>query len=355
MLQSLVTAWGLFYAAVFAALGVLLSGYFLPEDVLLFLAAVLAFLLWNWATLAVSRLGVLDALPVSRRRSFALVMATCLVPLGLSFGVGSAVGQQRERHSELVRFCRDPSHSCFHIPARFLAVSWTGQPPALGSPWGESHEPHGTTLWRGSRAVVYSPFDTPPGSSAEFVALQLSRALEAVYGRHVPPEELRERYLRVDESGRTVAATGDLALLAHYPELESRGANGRILMTIIVVAVPLLLSLALVLRLLRALLPAGDVKRFSLVLSLVFVALAFGQVIAAETHVLEPWVAQALAEMLAQRLSALPLGQRLALWGAAGLLLVVAYRLAEAQYQRLEAPAVPDPRREFLQHLGLEA
>ena len=52
--------------------------------------------------------------------------------------------------------------------------------------------------FRGSRAVVYSPFNTAEESSADFEAWLTSRAIETVYGRSVPWEEIRDRYFEVE-------------------------------------------------------------------------------------------------------------------------------------------------------------
>jgi hypothetical protein len=48
----------------------------------------------------------------------------------------------------------------------------------------------------------------------------MSRAVEAVYGETIPPDELRERYLTARDAGGAALKTDRLTIAADYPYLE---------------------------------------------------------------------------------------------------------------------------------------
>jgi len=68
------------------------------------------------------------------------------------------------------------------VPREFWEIAWDGEPPEVTSPWGESYRPVGRSIYPGSRAVVYLPFETISEHSSRFLALQANRAVGAVHG-----------------------------------------------------------------------------------------------------------------------------------------------------------------------------
>jgi hypothetical protein len=171
--------------------------------------------------LAVSRLGVIDWLPWSRRRTFALFSLPLLVSVAIGYGLGEVVrrtgtyvmGDEEQlclahnRHTDDYYLCVLPAAS---------RISWKGAPPEITTPWGESREPWNRPVVKGLPMRAYYPYSVHSGSSPEFAALQISRAVESLYQVHISPDEIQSRYLS-ERSDGTVGLKGDgLALEADY-------------------------------------------------------------------------------------------------------------------------------------------
>jgi hypothetical protein len=146
---------------------------------------------WIFAALmhGLSMVRKVDYLPVSRKSLFAMTMA----PVGLAILVGMCAGwitmglQPDEKR--LISFY----DGRVQIPLEFYEISADGPPPVLASLWGEFHQPESHSLFGDSRIHIYKPFDTGPESSERFVALQVDRAAEAVYGIERNPLEKYEK------------------------------------------------------------------------------------------------------------------------------------------------------------------
>jgi hypothetical protein len=121
------------------------------------------------------------------------------------------------------------------VDSSFMGIQWTGDPPMLTSPWGESHKAWHEELFSGLPAIYYNPYNTTEETSPEFEALMLSRAIEDVYGEVLPPDSLCDRYF-VIEGGRIEGLTSSIQkapgygimrsasgipLLDDYPDLQS--------------------------------------------------------------------------------------------------------------------------------------
>jgi len=111
---------------------------------------------------------------------------------------------ERAKPTEIIRMV------WVEVDSRFMGMSWSGEVPTLTSPWGESHEAWHEELLRGAAPVLYNPYNTSEETSPEFEALMLSRAIEDVYGRTIPPDELQDRYFVVED--------GELVTLRAYRE-----------------------------------------------------------------------------------------------------------------------------------------
>jgi hypothetical protein len=344
---------GLPYLLLFVGFGALLSGYALSEDMRPFGAMNLAFMGWNWVLLSVARLRVLDPLPVSRRRLFALVLTPALVASGVGYGVTELIGRQSLDDEPLVGLRRHRSGYYVHVPARFNEIAWAGVAPAVSAPWGESYPAWQAHLVRGLAPTTYAPYHAPKESSLDFVALQLSRGIEKVYGRKIPFEEIRDRYLKVDARGAVLPRDADFRLLEDYPGLAAAPPRGRTLATLLLVGVPLLLSLAFVLRIFRAVVPGTDARRFHMAVGPCFVVLAIGYLAVNIARISQPWIVSGFADILGRQLVGSPLALQLLAWAATLASCTLAYRLARRQYERIQAPAYRDPKQDFLHQLGL--
>jgi hypothetical protein len=293
-----------------------------------------------------SGLGVLlyqsfrvDPLPVSRRRLFALLMLPTLGVFLLGF-VGARLALLASSPRQLVDYRLQGEYYWVDVPLRFLTAASQDEVPTIEAPWGESHLAWSAPLFDGSEMVVYSPFNTAEESSVRFEGLMLSRAVEAIYGRAIPPAELLERYFHVRE-GRLFALKEDrLTLLADYPGLVAPSDGPEAPIYAALVVIPWLLVSAIFFWSFRSPSSERRVKRvywaiMILLLSLM-IALATGMV----TGLYDPEVASALLGIWIRQLGELPL-VHVAAWLLAAALGLVAYLFAERQYRRSELPSSP--------------
>jgi len=178
----------------------------------------------------------------------------------------------------------------------------------------------------------------PEGSPPQTVAGQLSRAVEAVYGARIPAGEMQRRYLAAKPGGGTAVKPDGLTLLEDYglkPTLWLRVAP----LGVLFAGLPWLLTLALTVRggYIRA---AADRRPWALLLLAGLLALCLlGSLWSYNAGYTAAWKLTALAHILLRKLSlALP-GGPLAWWGIAVVLYGGAYLLAQARFERIEAPA----------------
>jgi len=288
------------------------------------------------------RLGSLhqvDPLPVPRRLLFAgLVLPSTMIFLA-AYGAGVLAVSWLAPRTEMVDFRKYDEGWTLTAPLRVYRVAWDGNAPQVGSPWGESHPADGAALIRGTRPTLFNPYSAPPGSSARFVALQASRAAEAVYGVSIPPEEIERRYLETGPDGAVSGRGESLPLRAERPGLSTR--SGPITMVLfLLVGVPWTLLVALLLRAYRA--GMREWMRQSIVWGSLGVLLAIWLVetLGMMTGLTEPWLVRAAAEIPTFRLGGTTAGTA-AVVGIAALGFLAAYRIAEVQFLRMEIPATP--------------
>ncbi|MEJ2721243.1 MAG: hypothetical protein P8181_08890 [bacterium] len=142
-------------------------------------------LIWTWFTInqAIPRLRNIDPLPVSRRFLFAVAalpaLTTAVVGVGLwelRMAVVPGGGSQ-------VVFAR----GTVNVPPEFWEIAHEKNVPTIESPWGETHRPRTYRVLSDSDLVVYNPYSVGEENTPRFVALQIDRALEAVYGKPALP------------------------------------------------------------------------------------------------------------------------------------------------------------------------
>ncbi len=302
------------------------------------LAGYVLFISWS---LGLESLHLLDPLPLRRRALFALLALPPLLVFGFGYGAGAALGARAESRREPLGFVETRSGLGFEVPLRFHALAPDGNPPVVGSPWGETFAPrprYPAVLW--SRAALYNPFSFGPESSRGFAALQIARAVEAVCGRSVPAGEIADRYLGSDGGGRVVPREGGLTLRKDHPGLLPRAGGPVAVLVLPLAACPWLILLGVLLRAFRPF--VSERARLGVYFGIVvaFVLGMIGLTVAMIAGALRPPVAEALLQIAADRIGASPLSTA-AGWIACAAVLAAAYRFAETRFVRMEIPARP--------------
>jgi hypothetical protein len=293
---------------------------------------------------ATSRLHALDPLPVSRRRVFACAVLPGLLVASLGYLGTMALRQGWEQRTALVDYRRHPvtGDVDVRVPLAFREIGWDGEPSPVEEPyvppWEEPLYPWSARLYKGFSAVLHSPYHVPEGSPPETVAAQLSRAVEAVYGAPIPADEIQRRYLVTKPDGSTAVQPSGLTLREDYglkPTLWLRIAP----LGALFVGLPWLLYLALTVRggYIRA---AADRRPWAPLLLAGLLALWFmGSLWSYNAGYTAAWKLAALAHILLRKLSLVLPGGPLAWWGITIVLYGGAYLLAQARFERIEAPA----------------
>jgi len=300
-----------------------------------------AYLLFSLVLPRLTLLQDLDPLPVSRRLLFAGMVLPSAIVFAASWGAGALIAHRFGIRSELVDFVEDEAGGRWSVkvPLRVYRFAWDGQAPEITSPWGESQRAECLSFFYGGRKRICSPFSAAAGSSPRFVALQLSRAAEEVYGLSLPPEEIERRWLVMLPDGSAAGRGATLALRAERPEVGPRyWPELPVLMTLAVA--PWLLLVSALFRAYRASIPTwvchaiywGGLAILILPLPVMAVAMIGG--------VARPSFPRALVEIPTWELGTSPAGIAAA-WVGCGLILIAAYRLAETQFRRMEIPSKP--------------
>lgn len=311
----------------------------------------LLFLPMTWYLLLVSlsvemgRFHVLDALPISRRRLFAAWVGPTWAVVAAGYLLGVAVGDRYEARRELLAFgsFRPGVAPTLLVPLTNWELAWDGQVPPVTAPWGETQQPASQPLWRGGRPVLYKPFSTPSGSSERFVAWQIARAAEAIYGASLDPEELRSRYLTTDGGGRVILSAPSLSLARDHPALRPVDRGPLMPLVMLLVGAPWALLLALALRLHRPGVTARA-RRIGLVaIPAGIMAVHAAGVALAMSHVLDYDGLSAAIVILARRLGGAWPGGAWGLWIAALAVLAALWWWVAGQFAGIEF--APAPRR----------
>jgi len=296
-------------------------------------------------SLAVSRLHVLDPLPLSRKRIFAYAVLPGLLVASLGYLGAMVLRTGWEHRSTLVDYRRHPvaGDVDVHVPLAFREIGWDGEPPPVKElyvpPWEEPHYAWSTTLYKGFPAVLYSPYHVPEGSPPETVAEQISRAVEAVYDARIPAGEIQRRYLVRGSDGSTGVQAGGLTLLEDYSGLKPTLWLRTAPLSVLLIGLPWLLYLASTVRG-GYLCAAADRRPWApLFLAGLPVLYLFGSLWSYSVGYTTSWKLTALAHILLRKLSlALP-GGPIARWVIVVVLYGGAYLLAQARFERIETPA----------------
>ncbi len=210
--------------------GVVLSGFLFvwkmwEEDLRFMFVFITAYVLFSGLRAQMKQMVLLDPLPIARTTIFAILIFPLLAATMFGYGVGQIGIFLLEKPSEAIEFFECDGYYCTRIPFEFCQIAWQEPPPPSTSPWGESHKAWSRRLLRGGSSAVYSPYSTTDSSSADFAALQISRAAHAIFGRSIPQEEIKSKYF-LTEANRVIGLKkGGLTLQQDYPDLKRKGAG----------------------------------------------------------------------------------------------------------------------------------
>lgn len=286
----------------------------------------------------VENLWRVDHLPLSRARLLAWAVLPNLVAMLLGYALGVGILEyQKSRHDE-IELLANRDHLFLDVPLEFFDLGWGDDAPAIEGPDGRPIEAFSRPLLPGQTLMVYNTFHLPAGSSREFTAWQIARAVQAVYGVTIPAQEIRDRYLTIDADGNTAPVKSGLTLRADYPELHTsyRGPVFPLEMGLLLVVFLLVLGL-----LFLAARPGTTTLRWriyfwgAMILLMALHIGGFGTLIVRWT---EEWAVSATVLILARRIGeAGPVAIGLT-WAVAAAAVVGAWSFALGRFRRLEAP-----------------
>lgn len=286
----------------------------------------------------VENLWRVDHLPVGRRRLLLWAVLPNVVALLVGYAIGIGILERQKSVHDEIELLQNKDHLWLDVPLEYFDLSWNEQPPAVATPDGSMVEAYSQPILPGTPLSVHNTYHLPPGSGAEFVAWQIARAVEQVYGVAIPAREIEARYLKTDADGYVAPVEGGLTLRADYPELEPsyRGPVFPLLIGSLLTAFLLILA-----GLFATIRPGTTIRRWriwfwgSMIVLLAAHITGFGVLIARWTT---EWAMSAVVLVLARRLAeAGPVAMGLT-WVAAAAVVAGAWRLAEGRFRAAEAP-----------------
>jgi hypothetical protein len=316
---------------------VMLSGHFISLGVVQ--------VTWLWAlmslqiVLPLARVPQLDFLPLSRRRIFPWIVLPTLAVAAGSYVIAQTVGDAQQapvRCESSPPRAGAPGPCRLIVPGSAFEIAPGGIAPPTEGPWGESHTPEPAPIARGLAVAVYNPYAAPPGASLPFVAFQLGRAIERVYGARIPAEELERRYLETRPDGTWGLKPGGLTLQRDYPALSARPRAQIMPAVVLLIGLPWLLLVAWLIRPLADSVNEGVRRRVAPLLMLVPLVCTGIFVFADIEKVLDLDALSAATEIVARRVAGAVPGGSVTLWLLAAGLLAAGYSIAERRFARLE-------------------
>ena len=192
------------------------------DDTRFLYSAITSYILLAFGPGLLNRAWLIDHLPLSRARLLVMLNLPVVVIFLAGYAGGAFyVAKQHDAH-ERIRLEDIDGHHYVRVPIGACEISWDGVVDDNRAPWGESHEPWTTGVWRDEPLLLYSPYSTPEGSSLDFVAYQLQQAVMEIYGANLGWEQIRDRYLELEVDGDVVPRGGQLTLAVDHPEWRTR-------------------------------------------------------------------------------------------------------------------------------------
>ena len=122
----------------------------------------------------------------------------------LGYGVGRLVEESSGQRTEQIVFENSEDGYGLKVPPGAWSISAVGESQVVTAPWGEDHIAQSVPVLKGLPGYLWKPFTTPLEASPEFVAWQISRAVQVVHGLDISPEEIQERYLESGTGSRVL-------------------------------------------------------------------------------------------------------------------------------------------------------
>jgi hypothetical protein len=329
--------------------GILLAGVSWADrslyDARFLLVPLTVYLLLASVGLPMRNLYRLDTLPFSRGCLLAHILLPGLVLVSMGYGAGKLIERMGEPKERIFYLKARDSQFYLYVPAWALEVSWDGQVPDTTSPWCETREAWSAPLWKGAPVRLCSPCHTPPGSSLDFVALQISRAVERIYGEVIPSEEIKSRYLELDADGRAVLRGESLSLRRDYPHLSELGRGPQFPVVLMLVGLPWMLIVTVYMGSFRA--TISDGKRKVFLIGLMMLVLAVYLVLYGIFFTGRDRLFTGFVEILIRVASRSFPGAGVAIWILCAVLLYIGFKIAEHQFRRCEIPPKPSSMNRF--------
>lgn len=149
------------------------------------------------------RLHKVDALPVSRVKLLRYLVLPGLLAMLLSYGGGRLWMEWKNVPDEKIQFQDAYGKFGAAVSPGFSEMKRKGFTVDVQAPWGESHtaEARHSVPITFSIMAAHTPYLTDGATSREFLAWQLSRATEDIYGVFIEPDELDRRYIQESDDG----------------------------------------------------------------------------------------------------------------------------------------------------------
>lgn len=283
----------------------------------------------------VENLHRVDHLPVSRRRLLAWVIVPGSMALILGYGVGQYF--QARASYEALSFVNELDDYGLKGPPSMFEITGSANAPTITAPWSEEHAAETVTVFRGLPWSLWKPFSTPPEASRDFVAWQISRVVAQVYSAEISPQEIADRYLVTDETGLTTVGPGGLTLVADYPHLQ-RANGGPVFPVLCGFVIGLwLLMLSLLFGLIRPSMKLVKMRVIFWSMMGAILAIHIGGFVLLILRYTQDWVVFSVIMGTIRRIGQQGVGGHLMVWAVAGLLVWLAWQLANKKLLRMEA------------------
>jgi len=323
--------------------GVVLSGFLSvwrgwEEDLRSTFVFLTAYILFSGLRAQMKQMLLLDPFPIPRKTIFAVLILPLLFTVMLGYGAGHIGIALMQKNTEAVDFLDCRGTYCIRVPSDFYRIAWNGRIPRNTSPWGESHDAWSWSLFSGGSPAIYSPFSVPKECSADFAALQISRAVETVYGRSIPPNEIKNKYFVVEADTIIGLKEPGFTLQKDHPDLRRRSGGPFFPVFFMLSGLAWMLMVSIYMRTFRAGIQEGiRIAVFILLMVISFTlhfvpyAGAIGGFMSLDAmigffHVTIRSVTEALP------------GGSVSVWVICTVLFYAGYRLARLQFERAEIP-----------------
>lgn len=183
--------------------------------------------------------------------------------------------------------------------------------------------------------MLYSPYHTPPGSPPAFVAEQLSRAAEDVFGERLDPKEIEERYFMTGPDGEVLLRGETINIGRDHPHFEASNWHGIVPVAALMIGIPWFLLAALSFHLYSKGKKAPIVQ---LVLGALVTVYVLCIIFVSSSGIMTEWKLGAFAWIIVRKLAKSVPGGAAVSWIIVTAILSVGYLLSWNRFKRVEAP-----------------